>query len=108
MSIKKIESTRNYYEMLKDLNLTDNTDDLNMKDNFNSYYSMYFNNHKESNFKYIANQKEFDGLVLSSLLNNKQFSICDYCFSIEPKNINMDSNGYHECNKCVDDKTKVA
>jgi predicted transcriptional regulator len=96
----KPELTRRYIDVLKDLGLTDNTDSSSVEECFVKHYEKYIELHKESNYKYINNQKEFDGLVLSSVLSKKSYSICDYCHSVEPIHLPMMSNGYHQCKKC--------
>ncbi len=103
----KISLKRSYFKALKELLLKDNTNDSSIKECFNKQYNSYINIHKESNYKYIKDQKEFDKIVLSSVLLNKKYSTCDYCHSIESVLIPMGSNGYKKCDKCSRDDNKT-
>jgi len=101
--MKTIAIERNYKEALNCLEIVDNTNDFNITNTFEKVYASFIKLHKETNYKHIKNQKEFDGLVLSSTLQKINYKICDYCYSIVSNSTYM-NNGYFACKKCASNR----
>lgn len=87
-------------QALETLGLKNSTNDADFEIMFDKNYKHYLLAHKESNFKFVKDQNELDDIVMSSVLNLKQFSVCAYCRTIYPIEIPMGSNGYRKCSAC--------
>ncbi len=97
----KIDLNRKYNEALKNLRLTDNTNNTTMEELFISAYDLCLDVHKESDYQFIVDQRELDKQVLQTILNVNKFSICDSCNSIQSYHIDISLSNRFKCDTCI-------
>lgn len=77
---------------LENLNLT-NDSNIELNEAFTRAYDSYIKMHKDSQFKYLKNQKVVDSFALGLVLQRHNLSTCNYTNAIVTNVISM-KNGY--------------